>query len=151
RPEIVEDFDREVYGRVPRITPKVNWEVTSTANQTNGDVPVVVKKLVGHVDNSAYPQITVDIQLTLTTPAKAAGAVPVMMEFGFGAFPGRGGLRGGPPAKAPAKDGAPAAAPKGPPPQTGPSWQQQVLAKGWGYASIVPNSIQADNGAGLTQ
>ena len=33
----------------------------------------------------------------------------------------------------------------------GPSWQQQVLAKGWGYAIIVPNSIQADNGAGLTR
>jgi hypothetical protein len=34
---------------------------------------------------------------------------------------------------------------------SGPTWQQQVLAKGWGYAIIVPNSIQADNGAGLTQ
>ena len=26
-----------------------------------------------------------------------------------------------------------------------------MLAKGWGYAIIVPNSIQADNGAGLTR
>ena len=33
----------------------------------------------------------------------------------------------------------------------GPSWQQQVLAKGWGYAIIIPNSIQADNGAGLSK
>ena len=33
----------------------------------------------------------------------------------------------------------------------GPSWQRQVLAKGWGYAIIVPNSIQADNGAGSDQ
>ena len=32
----------------------------------------------------------------------------------------------------------------------GPTWQQQVLAKGWGYASLNPGSIQADNGAGLT-
>src|SRR5215469_5700204 len=30
RPEIVEDFDREVLGRVPKETPKVKWEVTST-------------------------------------------------------------------------------------------------------------------------
>src|SRR5262245_65077754 len=29
RPEIVEDFDREVYGRVPKETPKVKWEVTA--------------------------------------------------------------------------------------------------------------------------
>src|SRR5260370_9758355 len=83
RPEIIEDFDREIYGRVPRVTPKGKWEVTSTTRGTNGDVPVISKKLLGHVDNSAYPLVTVDIQLTLTTPAKATGPVPVMMEFGF--------------------------------------------------------------------
>jgi hypothetical protein len=65
--EIVEDFDREVYGRVPKVTPKVNWEVTSTSKDVNGDVPVVTKQLVGHVDNSSYPLISVDIQLALTT------------------------------------------------------------------------------------
>src|SRR4051812_18541261 len=81
RPEIVEDFDREVYGRVPKETPKVKWEVKDTVNDKVGDVPVVTKKLVGHVDNSAYPLVTVDIQLTLTTPAEAKGPVPVMMEF----------------------------------------------------------------------
>jgi hypothetical protein len=127
RPEIVEDFDREIYGRVPKDTPKVKWEVISTTNEKNGDMPVITKELAGHVDNSSYPAITVDIQLTLSTPANATGPVPVMMEFGFGgrfAMAGRGG---------------------------GPTWQQQVLEKGWGYAIIVPNSIQADNGAGLTQ
>lgn len=136
RPEIVEDFDREIYGRVPAVTPKVKWEVTSTTQEMNGDIPVTVKKLVGHVDNSAYPQITVDIQLTVTTPTNATGPVPMMIEFGFGGFPGR---RAG-------------AAP--PPPSSGPvtpSWQQQLLAKGWGYAVLIPTSVQADNGAGLTQ
>src|SRR5258708_22356619 len=88
RPEIVEDFDREIYGRVPKVTPAVKWEVTSKTQETNGDVPVVTKKLVGHVDNSSYAAITVDIQLTLTTPANATGPVPLMMEFGF-AFPPR--------------------------------------------------------------
>ena len=136
RPQIVEDFDREIYGRVPKVTPKVNWEVTSTTPETNNGVAVITKKLVGHVDHSAYPPVTVDIQLSLTTPAEAAGPVPVMMEFGFGGpFPRRQG----------------ASPPKMPPPTPGPTWQQQVLAKGWGYATIVPNSIQADNGAGLTQ
>ncbi|HZJ42517.1 MAG TPA: hypothetical protein VFD63_02020, partial [Pyrinomonadaceae bacterium] len=38
-----------------------------------------------------------------------------------------------------------------PPPPAGPNWQQQLLAKGWGYAVIIPTSYQADNGAGLTQ
>jgi hypothetical protein len=134
RPEVVEDFDREVYGRVPKDTPKVKWEVTATENQTVGDVEAVTKRLVGHVDNSAYPAITVDIQLTLTTPAEAKGPVPVMMEFGFG-FGGKGFAFKGPAGKGPPGGG------KG-----GPGWQQQVLEKGWGYAIIAPNSIQADTG-----
>src|SRR6266478_7054656 len=54
RPEIVEDFDREVYGRVPKDMPKVTWEVTSTTEQMMGDTPVITKQLIGHVDNSAY-------------------------------------------------------------------------------------------------
>ncbi|MBN9521599.1 acetylxylan esterase [bacterium] len=133
RPEIVEDFDREVYGRVPRETPKVKWEVVATEKTMVGDVPVVAKRLVGHVDNSVYPAVTVDIQLTLTVPANAPGPVPVVLEFGF-AFPGGKG---------------PALPPSGG--KGGLSWQQQVLAKGWGYAIIVPNSIQADTGGGLTR
>jgi hypothetical protein len=123
RPEIVEDFDSEVYGRVPRDVPRVKWEVTSTKEDKVGDVPVITKKLVGHVDNSSYTPITVDIQLTLTTPANAQGPVPVMMEFGFMFGGGR----------------------RGPAPGPG-SWQRQVLDKGWGYAIISPNSVQADTG-----
>jgi hypothetical protein len=139
RPEIVEDFDREVYGRVPKITPKVRWQVTDTTKEMKGGIPVVTKQLVGHVDNSLYPLITVDIQATLTTPEEAIKAVPVLMEFGFiGPFPGAG--RGGP-----GRGGAPPAF------GGGPNWQELVLAKGWGYAILNPNSVQADNGAGLTQ
>jgi hypothetical protein len=32
-----------------------------------------------------------------------------------------------------------------------PTWQSQVLAKGWGYATLIPASVQADDGAGLTE
>ena len=133
RREIVEEFDREIYGRVPKNTPKVKWEVTNAAKEMNGDVPVITKQLVGHVDNSSYPLIAVDIQVRLTTPANTTSPVPVMMEFGFGTRP-----PGLPPVSPRAGAG-------------GPSWQQQVLALGWGYATIIPNSIQADNGAGLTK
>jgi len=139
RPEIVDEFDREIYGRVSKDTPKVNWEVVSATRESNGDVPVVMKELVGHVDNSAYPLISVDIQLTLTVPANAAGAVPVMMEFGLS-----------PEVLAALKKRLSAeqwATVMG----TGPTWQQQVLAKGWGYAVLIPTSVQADNGEGLTQ
>ena len=139
RPEIVEDFDREIYGRTPKNTPKVDWEVVSIKNDTNNNIPVITKKLIGHVDNSSYPAIKVDIDLTLTTPANASGPVPVIMEFGF-VFPP--GFR--PPA--PPRDTS-----SGPRPPAPPSWQQQVLERGWGYAILIPTSIQADNGAGLRQ
>jgi hypothetical protein len=139
RPEIVEDFDREIYGRVPPNTPKVRWEVMNVAQEDVGGIAVTTKKLVGHVDNSAYPLITVDVQLSLTVSAKATGRVPVMMEFGlspevlaalrkrfsdeqWATFVGKG-----------------------------PTWQQQVIAKGWGYAVLIPTTAQADNGEGLTQ
>ncbi len=42
RREIMEDFDREIYGRVPKMTPNVNWEVTSTASAA-GRVPVIME------------------------------------------------------------------------------------------------------------
>ncbi|MGC1299462.1 MAG: acetylxylan esterase, partial [Alloacidobacterium sp.] len=135
RPEIVEYFDREVYGRVPAHTPNVKWEVTSTKQETIGDVPATTKEILGHVDNSSYPQIAVNIPLTLTVPANAKGPVPVMMEFSFD----------------PEFMAALAKRLNLPPPPPGPTWQQQVLAKGWGYAVIIPTKYQADNGEGLTQ
>jgi len=137
RPEIVEDFEREVLGRVPKNTPKVTWTVTNTVNAMVGSRPVVGKQLVGHVDNSSYPAINVEIQMTLVTPADAASPVPVMMMFGGGGLPGVAPANGkAPPTPAPGAD----------PPAT-----QQLITNGWGYASINPGSIQADNGAGLTK
>src|SRR5260221_499244 len=133
RPEIVEDFDKEIYGRMPKSIPKVNWEVVSITNDTSNHVPAITKKLIGHVDNSSYPSISVNIDLTLTTPTNAKDPVPVIMEFGF-IFPA--GFRfPNPPAGTLIEKG----------------WQQQLLEKGWGYAILVPASYQADNGAGLTQ
>src|SRR5438270_9935549 len=65
RPEIVEDFEREVLGRVPKGAPKVTWEVTKTAEAKLGDRPVIGKQLLGHEDNSPYHAVKVDIQWTL--------------------------------------------------------------------------------------
>jgi hypothetical protein len=120
RAEIVEDFEREVYGRIPKNVPKVKWEVTKTDEGESGGIATVTKTLVGHVDNSAFPKITVAIQASYTVPKFAAGKVPIMLQFGFA---------------------GPGFAPKG----GGNPWTQQALDKGWGYGTIVPNSIQGDN------
>jgi len=76
RPQIQEDYDREVLGRTPANLPKVTWEVVSATREKMGDVSVVTKRLAGHVDNASYPQIAVTIDATLTTPADARGPVP---------------------------------------------------------------------------
>lgn len=149
RPQIVEDMDREMYGRVPKNVPKVTWSVHKDTDEVLYGIPVNLKQLVGHVDNSSYPAINVDIQLTLTVPKNASRAVPVVMQFGGGDFlapPRAGGFGfGGPPrAGNRTQQARPAYMPeKGP--------QQMVLEKGWAWATLNPGSIQADNGAGLTK
>src|SRR5262249_22478541 len=126
RAEIVAAFDGEIYGRVPANVPKVTWRVMQTTRESINGIPVITKQITGHVDNSAYPLINVDIAMTLTTPAQAAAPVPVMMEFGLSA------------------DALAALRKRFTDAQwatfvgTGPSWQSQVLARGWGYAVIIP-------------
>ncbi len=137
RPEIVGLYDREVLGRTPAHLPKVNWEVVKTVHEKNGDVPIITKTLVGHVDNSANPKIAVNIDLTLSTPENAKDPVPVIMELGF--------------SKAFMAELLKRFPQFAPPAGSGPTWQQQVLAKGWGYAEYIPTSVQPDNGAQLTE
>jgi hypothetical protein len=176
RPEIVESFEREVYGRPPKQIPKVTWTVKIVDREFVGRSPVIAKQLVGHVDNSEYPLINVDINMMLVVPANAKGPVPVLMMFGRPSFPSPAQpspedmdklnsafkemmIKSNPDVKA-IFDRYPAYTPitrlPGPnffaPPTTGDSPPtEQLLAAGWGYATIDPNSIQADNGAGITR
>ena len=137
RKEIKEDFDREILGRPPEGLPKVTWEVLSTTPETYAGIAVVTKRLQGHVDNSSYLQLTVNLEMTLTTPAHAAGPVPVLMELAF------------------ARDFQNALARPVPTPIAGAAgsygidWQP-VLARGWGFAVLSPTSYQEDDGSGLT-
>jgi hypothetical protein len=94
-----------------------------------------VRQLIGHADNSLCPEITVDIKMAVVTPANATGPVPFMIMFGAGVYP--------PP---PPPPNWPA-----PPPSADPPATQRLIEDGWGFASLSPASIQADNGAGLTK
>jgi lysophospholipase L1-like esterase len=133
RPEIVEDFEREVYGRVPADVPKVTWTVAETVETTVGGQPVVARRVMGHVDNSAHPAVTVDIKMAMVVPVNARGPVPVLIMFGGGNMPDEPVWR----------------FPGMPEPAAPPS-TEQLIAAGWGYVSLSTASIQADNGAGLT-
>ncbi|MEI9851157.1 MAG: hypothetical protein WDN24_10315 [Sphingomonas sp.] len=126
RPEIVELFDREIYGRVPATAPKIAWKLVKQESATEAGMPVVRKWLEGTADNGAWPQAKAAIALRYTLPAGARGRVPVILSFGIPEgfrFPG-------PPR----------------PPEPGTPYTEQLLARGFGHAVVVASSIQADDG-----
>ena len=177
RPEIAEDLEREVYGRLPKNIPKVTWTVKYTDYEYLGFfTPIIAKELIGHVDNSAYPLIDVNIKMTFVRPAKINGPVPVLIMFGRNGVPApaqpspeelekinntfKEMLEKFNPDLKPIFDQHPAYNPIasqvpafnfGPRPAGDPPSTQQLIADGWGYVMIDPASIQADNGAGLTK
>jgi len=140
RPEIVEDMEREVYGRLPRDIPTVTWSVQSSDRELVGRTAVIAKQLVGHVDNASYPAIAVDISMTVVLPADAKGPVPLLIRFGRSALPA---LSQPPPENLDQRYAAFSALLL--------KTAEELLQDGWGYAMIDPGSIQADNGAGLTR
>ncbi|HVJ03397.1 MAG TPA: hypothetical protein VM662_14540 [Sphingomonas sp.] len=126
RAEIVELFDREIYGRVPASAPRIDWRVVKEERTTEAGMPVVKRWLEGVADNSTWPQASATIGLRYTLPAEAKGKVPVILSFGFP----EGFRLPGPPR----------------PPEPGPPYTEQLLRAGFGYAVVVANSIQPDNG-----
>ncbi len=175
RPEIVEMYEKYVYGRIPKDVPKVTWSVTAVDHEMIGFNRVIAKDLIGHVDNSSDPAINVKIHMTLVTPANATGPVPILIMFGRAGFPAPNEPAGEDldrinaawkalliqqdpslkdvlakhPAWQPLKP-TPFQPPQlnadGDPPNT---WQ--LIAAGWGFALLDPASVQADDGAGITR
>ena len=94
RPEIVEDYEREFYGRIPANVPGVKWTVTSVTNRVvsnqTTNFAVIEKRLAGHVDNSSYTNVSVDMQFSFTVPANAAGPVPLIIQLTAGGGGGFG-------------------------------------------------------------
>ncbi len=178
RPELVELFEREIYGRVPRTAPKVTWTVRTIDHERLGFTPITAIKVIGHVDNSNDPAISEDIPLMLIKPAQAKGPAPTLIMFQLGpvAFPA-------PAAPSPeelerinqawmaemaARDPSlgdvfkahPAWRPLTSPPfftppkldiEGNPPPLDQLIADGWAVALIDPTSVQPDSGAGLTK
>ena len=125
RPEILGDFQSEVYGRIPAQTPGVTWEVMGTEMGVL-NATANLRHIVGHIDNSGYPAASPSINISLYLPASAKGPVPVMVVASWNST-GKG---------------------FGPPP-SGPTAMEQVIAHGWGFAFVNTYAIQMDSGAGL--
>lgn len=134
RPELAEDLENEMYGRLPYNLPVVNWTVTEVREVKVGPYTVREKVLSGIVDNSSHPEIEVRMEMIVGTPMHELNPVPLVLEFGFIRSPFGG--------DEPASENYFVA-------HYEPRWKQQLISQGWGYAILVPNSIQADHGAGL--
>jgi len=144
RAEIKALFDENVYGKYPAYIPGVSWKVTGVEQKSVDGVPAIVKHVVGTVDNSSYPAITVQIPVDVVTPAATKGKkVPVII--GGGALSPRFSLNGPDPIlHIPGSEMCIMLGPQMP------TSSKQLLDHGWGFVSVDDNAVQADNGAGLT-
>jgi hypothetical protein len=110
RPELIATYERDIWGRIPAVTPKVSW-TAAPPETANG---AIVKRSVGTIGAAANaPRINLKVAL----PAAATAPVPVILLIQFG---------GG---------GAPVA---------DPPLAAEILARGWGYATVGYNDIQPD-------
>lgn len=173
RPEIEETFQREVVGFIPADAPSVTWTETGSERELfvlpDGFKMVHATRLSGRVDNSACPEIKVEIKAMLLLPDNAQN-VPVLIMFGPANFPvptapqGEDLERINSALQAVMIEYDPALADifakhpgymiaKGAPfpPAPPESRLQDLIAAGWGVMLVDTNSIQADNGAGLTR
>ena len=138
RAEIKAMFDEDVYGKYPAHIPTVTWNVDGVEPMTVQGIPATVKHVTGHVDNSSYPAITVDIHADVVTPASSKGKkVPVII--------GGGSIRprpvfARPPGQVVHQLSSPPDAPDS---------AKLLLQHGWGFVGRNSNEVQADNGAGL--
>ncbi|WP_420140258.1 hypothetical protein [Sphingomonas sp.] len=173
RPEILEDYAREVYGRVPEGLPPVQWSVVATDHERMaGFTPVLARRVIGHVPHPSDPARSVDIRMMVVLPEQAKGPVPVLILFGPDAFPNpslpdqptvdriNAALKALLVKQDPALEATFAehqamgfVAPPARPPERDRFGdlprQDQLIAAGWGYVMLDTASIQADNGAGL--
>jgi hypothetical protein len=175
RPQIVHDYEKYVYGFVPKDVPKVTWSVVASEREFVGFHPVTATELNGHVDNASYPLIDVNLRMTLVTPADVKGPVPVLMMFGPSGFPNP--VQPSQEQIAKINKALEAMLAKQDPSlravfATHPAFQMvravpfqfphlnadgglpstwELIAAGWGYAALDPQSAQPDNAAGLTE
>jgi (4-O-methyl)-D-glucuronate---lignin esterase len=130
RAEIVKWYETEIYGRVPANAPKVAWQISETDAHAR-DGAAVMKRLVATIGSAAdSPRINV----TLYTPSAADKPVPIILLINFG-----GGAAA---ASSPAQPAAGGRAGRGP--ASDPPVAADILARGWGYATVGYQDIQPD-------
>ncbi|MCG6190036.1 BACON domain-containing protein [Maribellus maritimus] len=122
RPEIAHDLQSSLYGFFPpeEKLPSVKFYVVKTTGG-KGNTEYIQKELTGEIDISQYPEVRDKPVITATLRTPATATGPVPVMIVFGGF--------------------------------GNSTEQYwniVAPHGWGVCTFSPNTVQPDNGAGLT-
>ncbi|MGB2713804.1 MAG: hypothetical protein WBC51_06470 [Vicinamibacterales bacterium] len=114
RREIIRMYERDIYGRIPSRPPEVKWQVAETDAAAHAGA-AVRKRIVGRIGAAANAP---EMNLVLYTPAQSKQPVPLILLLNFGG--------GGKPV------------PQDPPVAA------DILARGWGYATMIYQEIQPD-------
>ena len=144
RAEIVKAYEEDVYGRVPANAPKVRWEVASTDPAARAGA--ILRRVVGTIGMAADGP---KINLNVYTPA---GAAPSRAGDSAGELRWRAAARA-------AAGATPGAAAGQPAPGQGrgnvapgePPVAAEILARGWGYATVGYADIQPDRANTFTE
>lgn len=122
RPEITQDLQKCLYGFFPAADklPTVKFHVVESVGG-RGNNKYIQKELTGEIDVSSYPEIRNKPVITATLRTPVTATGPVPVMIVFGGF--------------------------------GNSTEQYwniASPHGWGVCTFTPNTVQPDNGAGLT-
>ena len=114
RQEILRRYEKDIYGRIPADAPSVSWRVDET-DPAAREGRAIRKRIVGLIGSQLDgPRMN----LTLYTPSSAKQPVPIILLLNFGG-----------PGKVPPQD---------------PPVAADIIARGWGYATVVYQDIQPD-------
>jgi hypothetical protein len=138
RPEILQLYETQIYGRVPATAPKATFTLVSTDAHALNDT-AIHEQIAVHFGGADGPTANVALYL----PAKATGPVPLILSVSFSAAPANPSpalrLTTVDPTKAPPP--AATSAMRGP----GPGEPiADILARGYGYAVVRYTEIEGD-------
>jgi hypothetical protein len=134
RPEILSLYETHIYGRVPERVPRAAFQVVETDAKFMDGVAVRKHVVMRLGDSPDGPKVNVLVYL----PANARGPVPLLLHLTFfGGPPAASADAGSPPAPGAETGRGPVRREAGP--------IEEILARGYGYATLRYTEIQPDS------
>jgi len=146
RAEILKLYEEDIYGRVPDNAPTVRW--TTGAPDATAREGAILRRVVGTIGTGANAPT---INLNVYTPAGVTRPVPVILLVNFGGGAARAGGSAAGRGAAPAGRAGGAGQGRGNVLPGQPPVAGEILARGWGYATVGYADIQPDRANSFTE